>query len=68
MLIGCEGGLQVQTERQLASRAARAAILKGAEVIVCTLISSGGELLNLALSEGIGFDAIIIDEVSHCPC
>jgi superfamily I DNA and/or RNA helicase len=53
----------VRADKQQVSRAARAAVIKEAEVVVCTLITSGGELLNLVLGEGLRFDALIIDEV-----
>lgn len=50
-------------QAQQASRAVRTAVIKEAEVVVCTLSSSGGELLTI-LAAGPLFDAVIIDEVT----
>ena len=56
---------QGYAETKQASREARLAVLREAEVVVSTLIAAGGDLLSLSAGQP-GFDAIIIDEVS-CP-
>lgn len=53
-----EGAAQVQQ----ASREVRAAMLRGAEVVVATLIAAGGDLASLSAGQR-GFDAVIVDEV-----
>ena len=47
---------------QQASREVRAAVLRGAEVVVATLIAAGGDLASLSAGQR-GFDAVIVDEV-----
>ena len=53
---------QGYAEAKQASREARLAVLREAEVVVSTLIAAGGDLLSLSAGQP-GFDAIIIDEV-----
>ena len=53
---------QGYAEAKQASREARLAVLREAEVVVSTLIAAGGDLLNLSAGQP-GFNAIIIDEV-----
>ncbi len=48
---------------QQASREVRAAVIKEAEAIVCTLSTAGGELLTILAGGSHFFDAVIIDEV-----
>ncbi len=60
-------GLQVQVggqQVQQASRAVRAAVIREAEAVVCTLSSAGGELLAIQAGGLEAFDAVIIDEAS----
>ena len=47
---------------QRASRAARAAVVTGAEAVACTLSAAGGELLSLLQDGGHRFDTVIVDE------
>jgi len=51
------GGEQLQR----AKRAQRAAAVRGAEVVACTLAAAGGDLLGL-VEGGPLFDALVIDE------
>lgn len=52
---------------QQASREVRAAVIKQAEAIVCTLSTAGGELLSVMAGSSHLFDAVIIDEVRSIP-
>ncbi|BDA50111.1 probable helicase SEN1 at C-terminar half [Coccomyxa sp. Obi] len=55
------GGQQVQQ----ASREVRAAVIKEAEVIVCTLSTAGGELLTILAAGSHFFNEVIIDEAAQ---
>ncbi|CAL8465380.1 g4916 [Coccomyxa elongata] len=55
------GGQRVQQ----ASREVRAAVIKEAEAIVCTLSTAGGELLTILAGGSDIFDAVIIDEAAQ---
>lgn len=44
----------------------RQAIVRGAEIVACTLSSAGGDLLTLSKG-GPGFQALIVDEVASSP-
>ena len=52
---------------QQASREVRAAVIKQAEAVVCTLSTAGGELLSVLAGSSDLFDAVIIDEVRSTP-
>lgn len=57
--------MQVQAGNEQASKAnkeLRKAIVRGSEVVACTLSSAGGDLLTLC-KNSTGFQALIIDEV-----
>jgi hypothetical protein len=45
-----------------ARREVRQAVIRGSEIVACTLSSAGGELLSLSKGS-LGFQAVIIDEV-----
>lgn len=59
--------LQIQRGNDQLSRArkeVRQAVVRGAEIVACTLSSAGGDLLTLSKGTA-GFQALIIDEVGH---
>ena len=61
---GAAAGPQVRVggeQLQRAKRAQRAAAVRGAEVVACTLAAAGGDLLGL-VEGGPLFDALVIDE------